>query len=57
MGILTERDEASGNVFKFSTHDDLGNPIDGNSNQGHDYSNGSLTDDERFAIIEYLKTL
>jgi hypothetical protein len=57
MGILTERDEASGNVFKFSTQDDLGNPIDGNSNQGHDYSNGSLTDDERFAIIEYLKTL
>lgn len=39
------------------TRDEDGIPIPGNSPQGHDYGVGALTDDERFALIEYLKSL
>ena len=48
--------EAPGNTFHFVARDDKG-PIDGNSNAGHDYGNADLTDPQRHAIIEYLKTL
>jgi hypothetical protein len=29
----------------------------GNSNAGHDYGNAAFTDDDRYALIEYMKTL
>lgn len=41
----------------FRVYDEAGNLIPGNSNAGHDYGNAELTDDERWAIVEYLKTL
>lgn len=37
--------------FKFNTR------IVGNSNHGHDYGSCAMTDVERYALIEYLKTL
>jgi hypothetical protein len=50
-------DASSENSFKFETQDASGKPIDGNSNSGHDYGNASLTDAERRALVEYMKTL
>lgn len=46
-----------GNYFLYRTRDKDGNIIDGNSNEGHNYSNETLSDDDRHAIIAYLKTL
>jgi hypothetical protein len=43
--------------FEFRTTGADGKPIDGNSNAGHDYGNSKFSDDDRYAIIEYLKTL
>lgn len=43
--------------FIFRTVDERGEPIPGNSNRGHDYDNASLTEDNRRALVEYLKTL
>jgi hypothetical protein len=41
-----------GGAFEFDTS------LDGNSNAGHDtYGTGSFTDEQRFQLIEYLKTL
>jgi len=45
------------NQFKFETRDPNGELLDGNSNAGHDYSNNTFTDDDRYSLIEYLKTL
>jgi hypothetical protein len=50
-------DAPSPNGFVFKVRDDAGKPIPGNSNEGHDYGNGSLTDDQRKALVEYMKTL
>lgn len=44
-------------TWLYRVYDDNGNLIPGNSNAGHDYGNAALTDDERWAIVEYLKTL
>ena len=44
-------------AFKFRAADQDGNVVEGNSNAGHDYSNSDFSDEDRFAIIEYLKTL
>ena len=55
MGFRTE-DDVLGNTFDFKAADDVG-PIDGNSNYGHDYNNAGFTDEQRYQIIEYLKTL
>ena len=56
FGFLTAQNDE--NTFEFKTRDDNGNVIDGNSNEGHDYSNNEIdNDDDRYAIIEYLKTL
>jgi mono/diheme cytochrome c family protein len=55
-------------TFLFRTRDDRGVPIPGNSNAGHEYGTGkpkggggdglpALTDDERWALVEYLKSL
>jgi len=31
--------------------------IDGNSNAGHDYNNAALTEEDRKALLEYMKSL
>jgi hypothetical protein len=31
--------------------------VRGNSNMGHDYGVGKLTDAQRWALVEYMKTL
>ena len=46
------------NSFEFDTQDKAtGKPLDGNSNAGHDYGNASLSEEDRKALIEYMKTL
>lgn len=50
VGYLTGAD-APGNGFQFTAR---GN---GNSNEGHDYGVGTLTEQERAALVEYMKTL
>ena len=45
------------NSFVFNTRNPDGRVIDGNSNVGHDYGNAWLTEDERWALVEYLKGL
>ena len=57
LGYSTGKDYKSGNKFEFKTKDENGDPIDGNSNDGHDYGNTGFSDDDRFSIIEYLKSL
>jgi hypothetical protein len=42
--------------FQFRVHDAAGKVIPGNDNSGHAYA-GELTDTERRALLEYLKTL
>lgn len=50
--------EAPGGSFVFRVRDEAtGEPIPGNSNAGHDYGTGALTDAERMDLVEYLKTL
>lgn len=41
----------------FSTHDNGGKEIEGNSNLGHDYGNAGFSDADRQALVEYMKTL
>jgi hypothetical protein len=48
---------ATGFGSKFSTHGPDGKPIHGNSNAGHDYRNADYSNDERWALVEYMKTL
>lgn len=50
VGYVTDP-SAPGNGFTFNTSGQ------GNSNQGHDYNVGKLTEDERLALLEYLKSL
>ena len=45
------------NSFIFTARDATGAPVQGNSNGGHDYGNAKLSDDDRWALIEYMKTL
>lgn len=44
-------------MFEFNVLDSSGNPILGNSNSGHDYGNAALTDEDRWALVEYMKSL
>ncbi|MFS0736862.1 di-heme-cytochrome C peroxidase [Sphingomonas sp. 1P06PA] len=53
VGYATE--QAADNPFAFRTHDDAGEPIPGNDNAGHDY--GPLSEEQRWALVEYMKTL
>ena len=48
---------APGNSFHFMTRDAAGAVVEGNSNGGHDYGNADLTEDQRQALVEYMKTL
>ena len=45
------------NAFQFKVLTDAGAPIAGNSNLGHDYGNGQLTEEERWALVEYMKAV
>jgi hypothetical protein len=45
------------NSFEFKTRDVSGKIIDGNSNDGHDYGNEWMSDDDRWALVEYMKGL
>ncbi len=42
--------------FLYKTRDDKGDPLPGNSNAGHEFA-GALGDDDRWALVEYLKSL
>ena len=46
-----ETAQSAGNSFLFDTS------LPGNSNAGHDYNNAGLTDADRLALVEYMKTL
>jgi mono/diheme cytochrome c family protein len=50
-------DEQKGHGSWFQTTDGGGRPIHGNSNEGHIYGNERLTDEQRWALIAYMKTL
>lgn len=54
VGFVTTR--SGDNSFKFETHNPDGTPMDGNSNAGHDYGNAGLSEADRMALIEYMKT-
>jgi hypothetical protein len=43
--------------FEFRVRDANGKIIPGNDNGGHDYGTAGMTDEERRALVEYLKTL
>ncbi len=45
------------NSFVFKARDETGAPVEGNANIGHDYNNAGLTDADRWALVEYMKTL
>jgi len=55
VGYVTK--SSSENSFEFHVLDDQGKLIDGNWNTGHDYNNSQFNDSQRYALIEYLKTL
>jgi hypothetical protein len=57
VGFVTSAD-APGNTFEFRVKDKAtGEPIPGNYNSGHDYGTSALKDEERKALVEYLKSL
>ncbi|HEX2257908.1 MAG TPA: di-heme-cytochrome C peroxidase [Afifellaceae bacterium] len=45
------------NPFLFEVRREDGSPIPGNFNSGHDYGNAELSEEERRALVEYMKTL
>ncbi|MBY3317300.1 hypothetical protein HFO01_12065 [Rhizobium laguerreae] len=49
--------QTNGNTFLYETKDNDGKAVDGNSNAGHEYGAATLTDPDRWALVEYLKTL
>lgn len=55
VGYVSET-KPDGMAFEFRVADDAG-PIRGNSNAGHDYGASSLSEDDRWALVEYMKTL
>lgn len=46
-----------GDASLFMTHDETGKIYEGNGNQGHDYGASTFTDEERHALVEYMKSL
>jgi cytochrome c553 len=45
------------NKFVFRVKDENGAPIPGNYNNGHDYGTATLSEDDRMALVEYMKSL
>jgi hypothetical protein len=56
VGFVSDASQ-SGNTFVFNTRDALGGQIAGNSSLGHDYGNARFTDEERLALVEYMKEM
>ena len=48
---------ADGQATKLVTATGDGLFVMGNSNYGHDYANDAMTDEERWALVEYMKSL
>ena len=48
---------APDNPFVFQVKAADGSDVQGNSNQGHDYGNASLSEHQRLALVEYLKII
>ena len=48
---------AHDNSFTFRTADAAGLPLSGNGNGGHDYGNAALNDEQRWALVEYMKAV
>ena len=55
VGYVTA--QSADNTFLYRTRDEAGRFIDGNSNAGHDYGNATLTEEQRRALVEYMKSL
>lgn len=55
--LLVRSDGEVVETFQFNVYDSAGAPIPGNYNSGHEYGTGALTDEERWELVEYLKTL
>ena len=58
VGFITNKTED--NRFLFEARNSTGgalNSVDGNTNRGHDYDNEKFSDEDRMALIAYLKTL
>ena len=55
VGFVTQ--QSPENSFEFRTRGPDGRMIDGNSNAGHDYNNAALTEEDRKALVEYMKSL
>ncbi len=51
------KDKPQGRAFPFVAVDPSGNPVDGNSNAGHEYGANEMEEPDRMALLEYLKTL
>jgi mono/diheme cytochrome c family protein len=50
------RPTAPGNRFRFEAFEG-GRPKDGNANVGHDYGAAAMSEADRWALVEYMKTL
>jgi hypothetical protein len=62
VGFESDRGESGTDKNKFCVNESCDNGPDakimlGNSNLGHDYAGGQYTDEEKWEIIEYMKTL
>jgi hypothetical protein len=55
VGFVTT--QSAENSFEFRSRGDNGRMIDGNSNAGHDYNNAGLSEENRKALVEYMKSL
>jgi hypothetical protein len=55
VGYVTT--QSAENSFLFRTRDVDGAVIAGNSNAGHDYGSAQLMEEDRQALLAYLKTL
>ncbi|MCE8522069.1 hypothetical protein KBY30_13830 [Ruegeria pomeroyi] len=54
VGFVSGLDQ---NPFTFRARGEDGEPIPGNFNSGHDYGTAGLSEEDRRALVEYLKTL
>jgi hypothetical protein len=55
--ILTRSDGEKVKAFEFKVYDGEGKPIPGNYNSGHDYGTDILAEEERWELVEYLKSI
>ena len=55
VGYSTEKPAIGG--FELKTHGPSGRVIEGNSNKGHEYGADALSEEQRRALVEYMKTL